>query len=111
KAAARVTATGVACGSTVNSMNAARSATALVLGVVVLSSASLPSEAVKVASPREIAYRTWTLTADFLAGAQNGTTVTDGALTFGTSTGTTSYVDPFGDGTAKNYDQTSWISP
>ncbi|HET6988270.1 MAG TPA: peptidase C39 family protein [Kribbella sp.] len=92
-------------------MIAARSVTALILGVVVLSAGSLPSEAVKVAPPRQIAYRTWTSTNDFLAGAQYGTTVTDGALTFGTSTGTTSYVDPFGDGTAKSYDQTSWISP
>ena len=88
-----------------------RSVTALILGVVVLSAGSLPGEAVKVAQPRQIAYRTWTSTADFLAGAQFGTTVTDGALTFGTSTGTTSYVDPFGDGTAKSYDQTSWVSP
>ncbi|HWD80426.1 MAG TPA: C39 family peptidase, partial [Kribbella sp.] len=89
----------------------ARSVTALMLGVVVLSAGSLPSEAVKVASSRQIAYRTWTSTEDFLAGQQFGTTVADGTLTFGTSTGTTSYVDPFGDGTAKSYDQTSWVSP
>ncbi|MGY4773096.1 peptidase C39 family protein [Kribbella sp. CWNU-51] len=92
-------------------MTAARSFTALILGVVVLSAGSLPSEAVKVAPPRQIAYRTWTSTTDFLAGAQYGTTVADGALSFGTPTGSTAYVDPFGDGTAKNYDQTSWISP
>ncbi|TCC64591.1 peptidase C39 family protein [Kribbella pittospori] len=92
-------------------MTAARSLTALIIGVVVLTSGSLPSEAAKVAPPRQIAYRTWTSTTDFLAGAQQGTNVTDGALTFGTSTGTTSYVDPFGDGTAKSYDQTSWVSP
>jgi len=92
-------------------MTAARSVTALILGVAVLTSSSLPSDAVKIAPPRQIAYRTWTSTTDFLAGAQYGTAVADGALTFGTSTGTTSYVDPFGDGTAKSYDQTSWISP
>jgi hypothetical protein len=92
-------------------MTSARSVTALLLGVVVLSAGTLPSEAVKVAPAREIAYRTWTSTTDFLAGQQFGTTVADGALTFGTSTGTTSYVDPFGDGTAKSYDETSWISP
>ncbi|MFI6827790.1 peptidase C39 family protein [Kribbella sp. NPDC050241] len=92
-------------------MTAARSLTALIAGVVVLTAGSLPSEAAKVAPPRQIAYHTWTSTTDFLAGAQNGTTVTDGALTFGTSTGSTSYVDPFGDGTAKSYDQTSWVSP
>ena len=87
-------------------MTTARSVTALIVGVVVLTSGSLPSEAVKVAPAREIAYSTWTS-----PGALSGTTVTDGALTFGTSTGTTSYVDPFGDGTAKSYDQTSWVSP
>ena len=92
-------------------MTAARSVTALILGVVVLSAGSLPSEAVKVAPARQIAYHTWTSTTDFLAGAQYGTTVTDGALTFSTPTGTTAYVDPFGDSTAKSYDQTSWISP
>ncbi|TCC43951.1 peptidase C39 family protein [Kribbella capetownensis] len=92
-------------------MTTARSVTALIAGVVVLTAGSLPSEPAKVAPPRQIAYRTWTSTTDFLAGAQHGTTVTDDALTFGTSTGTTSYVDPFGDGTAKSYDQTSWVSP
>ncbi|HET6743142.1 MAG TPA: peptidase C39 family protein [Kribbella sp.] len=92
-------------------MNSARSVTALVVGAVVLTAGALPSEAVKVAPAREIAYRTWTSSADFLAGEQHGTTVSDGALMFGTPTGTTSYVDPFGDGTAKTYDQTSWVSP
>jgi hypothetical protein len=92
-------------------MTSARSVTALFVGAVVLSAGTLPSEAVKVAPAREIAYHTWTSTTDFLAGDRFGTTVTDDALTFGTSTGTTSYVDPFGDGTAKSYDQTSWISP
>jgi hypothetical protein len=92
-------------------MTSARSVTALVLGVVVLSAGSLPSEAVKVSPARQVAYRTWTSSADFLAGQQSGTTVADGALRFGTATGSTSYVDPFGDGTAKSYDQTSWVSP
>jgi hypothetical protein len=92
-------------------MTSARTATALVLGAVVLSAGSLPSEAAKIAPPRQIAYQTWTSTDDFLAGQRFGTAVTDGALTFGTPTGTRSYVDPFGDGTAKTYDQTSWVSP
>ncbi|MEV5964706.1 peptidase C39 family protein [Kribbella sp. NPDC051952] len=92
-------------------MITARSVAALILGVVVLSAGTLPTEAVKVAPPRQIAYRTWTSTNDFLTGTPAGTTVTDGALTFGTPTGTTSYVDPFGDGTAKSYEQTSWTSP
>src|SRR5436190_11376111 len=92
-------------------MTSARSVTALILGVVVLSAGTLPSEAVKVSPARQIAYQTWTSTADFLAGEQFGTTVAEDALTFDTSTGTTSYVDPFGDGSAKSYDQTSWVSP
>ncbi|TCO44137.1 peptidase C39-like protein [Kribbella antiqua] len=92
-------------------MITAHSLTALVTGVVVLTSGTLSSEAMKVPQLRDIAYHTWTSTTDFLAGAHSGTTVADGALTFGTSTGTTSYIDPFGDGTAKSYDRTSWTSP
>ncbi|TCO33282.1 peptidase C39-like protein [Kribbella steppae] len=92
-------------------MTAAHSLTALIASVVVLTSGTLPSEAAKVPQMRDIAYTTWTSSADFLAGAHSGTTVADGALTFGTSTGTTPYVDPFGDGTAKSYDRTSWTSP
>ncbi|WP_433165749.1 peptidase C39 family protein [Kribbella sp. CA-247076] len=92
-------------------MTTAHSLTALIAGAVVLTCGALPSEASKVPQLRDIAYTTWTSTTDFLAGAHSGTTVADGALTFGTSTGTTSYVDPFGDGTAKSYDRTSWTSP
>jgi hypothetical protein len=92
-------------------MTSARSVTALLLGVVVFVAGTLPSAAVKVAPDRQVAYRSWTSDADFQAGEQLGTTVTDGSLTFGTSTGTTSYVDPFGDGSAKTYDRTSWVSP
>jgi hypothetical protein len=92
-------------------MTAARPLAALITGVVVLSLATVPSEAVKLPQQRDIAYRTWTSNSDFLAGTRSGTTVTDDTLTFGTATGTTSYVDPFGDGSAKSYDQTSWTSP
>ena len=92
-------------------MTGAHSLTALIASVGVLTSGTLPSEAAKVPALRDIAYTTWTSSADFLAGAHSGTTVADGALTFGTPTGTTSYVDPFGDGTAKSYDRTNWTSP
>jgi hypothetical protein len=91
-------------------MTAARPLAALITGVVVLSLGSVPSEA-KRAEQRDITYQTWTSNTDFLSGTPSGTTVTDDALTFGTATGTTSYVDPFGDGSAKSYDQTSWTSP
>ncbi|GAA1594160.1 peptidase C39 family protein [Kribbella sancticallisti] len=92
-------------------MTAARPLAALITGVVVLSLATVPSEATKAPQQRDITYQTWTSSSDFLSGTQSGTTVTDGSLTFGTATGTTSYVDPFGDGSAKSYDQTSWTSP
>ncbi|TCN40832.1 peptidase C39-like protein [Kribbella orskensis] len=92
-------------------MTAARALAALITGVLVLSLATVPSEAAKQPQQRDIAYETWTSTSDFLSGTRSGTTVADDSLTFGTSTGTSSYVDPFGDGTAKSYDQTSWTSP
>ncbi|MFC5267693.1 peptidase C39 family protein [Kribbella qitaiheensis] len=92
-------------------MTAARALAALITGVLVLSLATVPSEAAKQPQQRDIAYQTWTSTSDFLSGTRSGTTVADDALTFGTATSTTSYVDPFGDGTAKSYDQTSWTSP
>jgi hypothetical protein len=91
-------------------MTAARPLAALITGVVTL---SLTAGTSLAAPPeqREITYRTWTSSADFLKGTRSGTAVVNGSLRFGSATGTTSYVDPFGDGTAKNYDQTSWISP
>jgi hypothetical protein len=92
-------------------MTASRPLAALVSGVVVLSLAAVPSEAAKVPQQRDIAYHAWTSTTEFLAGEHAGTVVADGTLTFGTATGTTSYVDPFGDGTAKTYDRTTWTSP
>ena len=92
-------------------MTAARPLAALISGVVVLSLATVPSEATKVPLRSDITYQTWTSSADFLSGTRAGTTVTGDSLTFGTAAGTTSYVDPFGDGSAKSYDQTSWTSP
>ncbi|TWD81591.1 peptidase C39-like protein [Kribbella amoyensis] len=92
-------------------MTAFRPLATLVSGVAVLSLATVPSEATKVPLQRDIAYQDWTSTADFLAGDHAGTTVADGTLTFGTTEATTAYVDPFGDGTAKTYDRTSWTSP
>ncbi|WP_328988621.1 peptidase C39 family protein [Kribbella sp. NBC_01245] len=67
--------------------------------------------AVKPAEPRDIAHRSWTSTADFAAGLHLGTAASQGALTFARASGTTSYVDPFGNGTAKTYDQAVWTSP
>ncbi|MFC0623543.1 peptidase C39 family protein [Kribbella deserti] len=60
---------------------------------------------------RDIAYRSWTSTADFATGAHQGTAASQGGLILARATGTTSYVDPFGDGRARTYDQASWISP
>jgi len=92
-------------------MTTARPLIALVTGVVMLTAGTLPSEAAKALQQRDISYHMWTSTTDFLAGTHDGTNVSDGALTFGTSTGSTSYVDPFGDGSARSYDRTIWTSP
>src|SRR5882757_8336583 len=92
-------------------MTAARPLAALITGVVVLSLATVPTEAAQQPLARDIAYHAWTTSTDFLAGQHSGTVVADGSLSFGTSTGTTSYVDPFGNGSAKSYDHVSWTSP
>jgi hypothetical protein len=91
-------------------MIAARPFTTLITGLVVLALSATPSTAAKP-QEREVGFHTWTSSADFLAGTRTGTTVADGALTFGTAAGSTPYVDPFGDGTAKTYEQASWVSP
>jgi hypothetical protein len=92
-------------------MTAAHIVTTALSTVIVLTSAAAPTFAAKPAAVRDIAYHAWTTSADFAAGTPQGTTVADDSLTIGAPTGTTSYVDPFGDGTARSYDQASWISP
>jgi hypothetical protein len=47
-----------------------RPLTALVTGVVVLTSGTLQAEALKVPQQRDISYQMWTSTTDFLAGTQ-----------------------------------------
>jgi hypothetical protein len=92
-------------------MTAAHIVTTALSTVIVLTSAAAPTFAAKPAAVPDIAYHAWTTSADFAAGTPQGTTVADDSLTIGAPTGTTSYVDPFGDGTARSYDQASWISP
>lgn len=92
-------------------MTAAHLVTTALSTVIVLTSAAAPTFAAKPAAVRDIAYHAWTTSADFAAGTPQGTTVADDSLTIGAPTGTTSYVDPFGDGSARSYDQASWISP
>ena len=92
-------------------MTAAHLATTALSTVIVLTSAAAPTFAAKPAAVRDIAYHAWTTSADFAAGTPQGTAVADDSLTIGPPTGTTSYVDPFGDGSARSYDQASWISP
>jgi hypothetical protein len=87
--------------------------TALLSGAMALSLTTAPAlsaSAVK-SSPREIAYHAWTSTADFAAGVHDGTAAAGDALTFATAAGTTSYVDPFADGTARAYEHAGWVSP
>jgi uncharacterized protein YvpB len=92
-------------------MTAAHIVTTALSTVIVLTSAAAPTFAAKPAAVRDIAYHAWTTSADFAAGTPQGTTVADDSLTIGGPTGTTSYVDPFGDGSARSYDQASWTSP
>jgi hypothetical protein len=92
-------------------MTAAHIVTTALSTVIVLTSAAAPTFAAKPAAVRDIAYHAWTTSADFAAGTPQGTTVADDSLTIGAPTGTTSYVDPFGDGSARSYDQASWTSP
>jgi hypothetical protein len=89
----------------------ARPLLAVLSGVIALSLTAAPSLAAKTQPPREIAYHAWTTSADFSTGTHEGTAITGDALTLGTVAGTTSYVDPFGDGSAKSYEHASWISP
>lgn len=60
---------------------------------------------------RDVGYRRWNSPAGFDTGTAQGTAVAGGDLVFGHPTGLTAYVDPFGDGTARTYEQASWISP
>lgn len=73
--------------------------------------ATVPAEAAKVPTSREISYTEWTTSAQFGGGVHAGTTVDGDAIRIGTVTGTTAYVDPFGDGTAKTYQSANWTSP
>jgi len=63
------------------------------------------------AQNREIRYTSWTTDADFATGTQAGTTISGGAIRFASAAGTASYTDPFGDGTAKQYEYATWTSP
>ncbi|GAA1639453.1 peptidase C39 family protein [Kribbella alba] len=92
-------------------MTAAHIVTTALSTAIVLTGAAAPTFAAKPAAVRDIAYHAWTTSADFAAGTPQGTTVADDSLTIGAPTGTTSYVDPFGDGSARSYDQASWTSP
>jgi hypothetical protein len=104
-------------GSTVIFMTAARILTAVLSAALVLGSATTASfataasSAAKPAAVRDIAYHEWSTSADFTAGTPQGTTVAGDSITIGAPAGTLSYVDPFGDGSARTYDQASWTSP
>lgn len=87
-----------------------RTIAALLTATLAVSLTSAPSQALST-QQRDISYRSWTSPADFRAGTAQGTAVVGGNLVFRHATGSTSYVDPFGDGTARSYEQASWISP
>ncbi|GAB3822685.1 peptidase C39 family protein [Kribbella italica] len=90
---------------------ATRCASALLAAALVAPIALTPSHAAPAPPRRDIGYHQWTSPVDFLAGQHQGTSMAGGNLVFRRPTGTTSYVDPFGDGTAKTYEQASWVSP
>src|SRR5690606_38437065 len=77
-------------------------------GVGLATSAEL---AKKTSDVRDITYEEWTTAADFATGAAAGVVTTGDELQLGSAAGTTSYTDPFGDGTAKSYDYATWTSP
>ena len=75
--------------------------------------AAPPAVAAKTAAPAGITLTRWTSDADFQAGARDGVTVDGGSLVLGGTVAPTSttYTDPFGDGTARSYDVGTWTSP
>src|SRR5262245_32914308 len=60
---------------------------------------------------RQITYNSWSSTSDFAHGIKAGVRPAHGAITFTQPAGTTTYTDPFGDGTARSYEYADWISP
>ncbi len=66
--------------------------------------------------PTRITLTRWTSDADFSAGTLEGLTVKHGRLTLAKNKkkaplASRSYTDPFGDGTARTYDEGTWTSP
>ncbi len=93
----------------------ARLCTLALTGVIALTATpaapATPALAASAPEPREIRYTAWTTDADFASGSQAGTSVSGGAVRFETAAGTTSYTDPFGDGSPRQYDYATWTSP
>jgi hypothetical protein len=94
-------------------MSLSRPTLALLTGVITLSSllTTAPSQAAAPEPARQIRYDDWSSSTEFARGTHNGTKVFAGRLWFGQTAGTTSYTDPFGDGSAKSYEYSQWTSP
>jgi Peptidase_C39 like family len=94
-------------------MSPSRPTLALLIGVITLSSllTTAPSEAAVPDPARQIRYHDWSSSTEFARGSHDGTRVFAGRLWFGRAAGTTSYTDPFGDGSARAYEYTRWTSP
>ena len=75
--------------------------------------AAPPAVAAKTAASTGITLTRWTSDADFQVGSRDGVTVDGGSLVLdGTvSLASTTYTDPFGNGTARSYDVGTWTSP
>jgi hypothetical protein len=88
-----------------------------------LSSAAVLAVAASLASPvtpplaaaadetQHVGFHSWDSTAQLAHGRLDGTKVDHGRISMVRATGTTSYTDPFGDGTPVVYDSATWTSP
>lgn len=62
------------------------------------------------ADPRRIRFHAWR-GAQLASGHHDGTRITRDGLVLARATGNRSYTDPYGDGTAVEYDEATWTSP
>src|SRR3954454_20878468 len=84
----------------------------LLLAAVVFVVAAPANAAKAPPTNDQVAYHGWTSTTDFTSGTASGATAANGALTFGSATGTLAYDDPFDSSTTPiAFDTASWTSP
>ncbi len=85
---------------------------ACVTAAPLLLTAASPAEAAKTSGPTGIDLARWTSDADFGAGTSDSVAIASGSVTLAAGVlPTSSYIDPFGSGTARTYDVGTWTSP